>query len=278
MRDMPMTATAEAQPRTDWKLVIHGGAGVIERSSLTPQKDAAVRAGLSEALAAGERVLSSGGAAVDAVEAAVRALEEDPHFNAGRGSVFTYEATHELDASIMDGSNRAAGAVAGVSTTRSPIALARAVMAKSPHVMLSREGADEFAREHGLEQVPNSHFSTPERREQLDRLKAHKVSALEVEYKFGTVGGGGGRAWPCRGGDLDRWNDRQALGPDRGFAGDRRGLLRRRPRLRRLGDRARRIFSPRGRRARDQRANAAGWRGCSGGGGCGHGGGEGARR
>ena len=172
----------------DWKLVIHGGAGVIERRTITPDKDAAIRAGLEVALAAGERVLAGGGSALDAVEAAVRALEDDEHFNAGRGSVFTWDGTHELDASIMDGSNRSAGAVAGVETTRCPIALARAVMDKSGHVFLSRDGADAFAREQGLEQVTNGYFSTEERREQLERLKAHEVSALEVEYKFGTVG------------------------------------------------------------------------------------------
>ncbi len=179
---------AAAQAQTDWKLVIHGGAGVIERTSITPQVDQAVRAGLEQALVAGEQVLAGGGSALDAVEAAVRALEDDPNFNAGRGAVFTADWTHELDASVMDGRSRAAGAVSGVSTTRSPVGLARAVMDNSPHVFLSREGADEFAREQGLEQVENAYFSTPERSQQLERLKADELSALEVEYKFGTVG------------------------------------------------------------------------------------------
>ena len=171
-----------------WKLVVHGGAGVIERGSMTAAKDQSVRAGLDRALAAGESGLAAGGSALDAVEAAVRALEEDPHFNAGRGSVFTWDGGHELDASIMDGRGRTAGAVAGSTTTRSSVALARAVMEQSPHVFLSGAGADLFAREAGLEQVPNGWFSTDERRQQLERLKADKVSALEVEYKFGTVG------------------------------------------------------------------------------------------
>ena len=133
-------------------------------------------------------VLGSGASALEAVEAAVRSLEEDVHFNAGRGSVFTDAGLHELDAAIMDGQDRAAGAIAGSRTTRSPIELARTVLEKGPHVFLSGKGADEFARENGLEQVENAHFSTAERREQLERLKAGQVRALEVEYKFGTVG------------------------------------------------------------------------------------------
>ncbi len=177
-----------AQPQSDWKLVIHGGAGTIERTRMTPEKDAAIRAALNKALEAGERVLAAGGTALDAVETAVRLLEDDPNFNAGRGAVFTYEGTHELDASIMDGSTRAAGAVADVSTTKNPIRLARAVMEKSPHVFLAGEGADRFSKEQGLEQVPNSYFSTPDRRRQLEEMKTKKVSALDVEYKYGTVG------------------------------------------------------------------------------------------
>jgi beta-aspartyl-peptidase (threonine type) len=177
-----------AQPQRDWKLVIHGGAGTIERGKMTSAKDAAIRAGLNGALEAGSRILESGGSALDAVEATVRILEDDPNFNAGRGAVFTYEGTHELDASIMDGSTRAAGAVADVITTKNPIRLARAVMEKSPHVFLAGEGADRFSREQGLEQVANDYFSTPDRRQQLEEMKTKKVSALEVEFKYGTVG------------------------------------------------------------------------------------------
>jgi beta-aspartyl-peptidase (threonine type) len=183
-----MTTAAQAEPQRDWKLVIHGGAGTIERTKITPEKDAAIRAGLKAALEAGSRILSSGGDALDAVETSVRVLEDDPNFNAGRGAVFTYEGTHELDASIMDGRNRAAGAVAGVTATRNPIGLARAVMEKSPHVLLAGEGADLFSKEQGHEQVANDYFSTVDRRQQLEELKTKKVSALEVEYKYGTVG------------------------------------------------------------------------------------------
>ncbi|HYN46542.1 MAG TPA: isoaspartyl peptidase/L-asparaginase, partial [Allosphingosinicella sp.] len=141
-----MTANASAaqpapdQPRPAWRLVIHGGAGIIERSRLSAAEDAAIRAALNQALEAGSAVLARGGSALDAVEAAVRVLEDDPHFNAGRGSVFTYQGTIEMDASIMDGRNRNAGAVTGVTATRNPISLARRVMEVSPHVFLSREG------------------------------------------------------------------------------------------------------------------------------------------
>jgi L-asparaginase / beta-aspartyl-peptidase len=183
-----MSVAAQAQPKTDWKLVIHGGAGVIERSRLTPEKDAAIRAGLNRALEAGSQILSSGGSALDAVEATVKVLEDDPNFNAGRGAVFTWDGTHELDASIMDGRTRAAGAAAGMTMTKNPIGLARQVMEDSPHVFLAGDGADTFSKEQGLEQVPNSYFSTPERRRQLEEMKTKQVSALEVEYKYGTVG------------------------------------------------------------------------------------------
>lgn len=183
-----MSSAAQAQPKTDWKLVIHGGAGVIERSRTTPETDAAIRAALDRALDAGSQILSSGGDALDAVEAAVKVLEDDPNFNAGRGSVFTWDETHELDASIMDGRTRAAGAVAGVTATKNPIELARAVMEKSDHVFLSGDGADHFSREQRLEQVPQDYFSTPRRQRQLEEFKTTDVSALEVEYKYGTVG------------------------------------------------------------------------------------------
>jgi beta-aspartyl-peptidase (threonine type) len=172
----------------NWKLVIHGGAGVIERSRMTPEREREVRAGLDRALVAGSAVLEKGGSALDAVEAAVKVLEDDPNFNAGRGAVFTHEGKNELDASIMDGRTRAAGAVAGATATKNPIMLARAVMEKSPHVFLSGAGADQFSREQKLEQAGPEWFATQERRRQLEELKTRKVSALEVEYKYGTVG------------------------------------------------------------------------------------------
>jgi L-asparaginase / beta-aspartyl-peptidase len=180
-----MTTAAQA---ADWKLVIHGGAGVIEPSRTTPETDSAIRAALEKALDSGSAILATGGSALDAVEAAVRLLEDDPNFNAGYGSVFAWDETHELDASIMDGAKRAAGAVAGVTATKNPISVARAVMEKSPHVLLSGEGADQFSKEQGFGQVPNSYFSTPRRQRQLHEFKATNVSALDVEYKYGTVG------------------------------------------------------------------------------------------
>ncbi len=187
----PVTPADPARPA--WTLVIHGGAGTIERDRITPEQDAAIRAALDAALAAGSLVLGGGGSALDAVEAAIKLLEDDPHFNAGRGAVFTYEGHIELDAAIMDGSNRAAGAVARLSTTRHPVSAARAVMAHSPHVLLTGQGADGFAAEQGLEQVANSWFETPERRRQLEELRARQAigpgaSWYDVDLKYGTVG------------------------------------------------------------------------------------------
>ena len=173
---------------THWKLVIHGGAGRIERSRIGEEQDGDIRAALDQALAAGSGILDSGGTAVDAVEAAVRVLEDDSHFNAGRGSVFTHDGAIELDAAIMEGRERSAGAVTGVTIPRNPVSLARAVMEKSEHVMLSGQGADEFAAQQGLEQVATEYFATAHRRRQLDELKAGNLHALDVEYKYGTVG------------------------------------------------------------------------------------------
>jgi L-asparaginase / beta-aspartyl-peptidase len=181
--------TIAAAPAPKWTLVIHGGAGVIERAKLKPEADAAIRAALNLSLETGSAVLKKGGTSLDAVEAAIRILEDDPHFNAGRGAVFTYEGTNSLDAAIMDGRDRRAGAVAGSMHTKNPVGLARAVMEHSPHVMLSGAGADEFSVEQGLPQVNNSYFATPERRRQLDELKANKkLSWFDVDLKYGTVG------------------------------------------------------------------------------------------
>ena len=171
-----------------WKLVIHGGAGVLRREDMTTELDRKLRAGLEAALEAGATILAGGGSALDAVEAAARALEDDPQFNAGRGSVLTYDGTTELDAAIMDGSTRDAGAVTGVGNTRNPISLARAVMEKSPHVFLSREGAEEFARGQDIEIVDPDWFATPERWRQLQELKARSLGWFDVDLKYGTVG------------------------------------------------------------------------------------------
>jgi beta-aspartyl-peptidase (threonine type) len=173
----------------DWKIVIHGGAGVMERERITPEQDRDIRAALSHALGTGSEILAAGGSALDAVEATVRELENDPHFNAGRGAVFTYQGTSELDAAIMDGNGRQSGAVAGATGTKNPVSLARAVMEKSPHVMLSGAGADEFSRDQGLEQAGPEWFALPERRRQLDEMKAAGESGwFDVDMKYGTVG------------------------------------------------------------------------------------------
>jgi len=155
------------QPTHHWSIVVHGGAGVIARKALGPNGDAAYRVSLAQAEAAGARVLERGGSALDAVEATINVLEDDPLFNAGRGAVFTAEGKNELDSSIMDGSNLKAGAVAGVTRTRHHISLARAVMEKSPHVMLIGAGADAFGARVGLEQVDPSFFFTESRWQSL---------------------------------------------------------------------------------------------------------------
>jgi beta-aspartyl-peptidase (threonine type) len=171
-----------------WSIAIHGGAGTMSRDRMSEQLQAEYEAALSEALDAGSAVVAAGGSALDAVEAAIVILEDDPRFNAGRGAVFTYEGVNELDSSIMDGSDRSAGAVAGITTVKNPIRAARAVMEKSPHVFLSREGAEQFALEQGLEQAGPEWFATPERRRQLEELKARQVSWFDVDLKYGTVG------------------------------------------------------------------------------------------
>ena len=169
-----------------WRLVVHGGAGSMRPGRLDPEQEKCARDGLEAALAAGSAILSKQESALDAVEAAVRVLEEDSCFNAGRGSVLTAEGCIELDAAIMDGRNRRAGAVAGLRTTRAPVSLARLLLEKGPHVFLSGKGADDFARIHGFEQVDNSWFEIAERRRQLEELV--RVGGFDDEVKYGTVG------------------------------------------------------------------------------------------
>lgn len=153
---------------------------------LDPAQEKCARDGLEAALAAGSSILEKRESALDAVEAAVRVLEEDECFNAGRGSVLTAEGCIELDAAIMDGRTRAAGAVAGLRTTRAPISLARELLERGPHVFLSGKGADQFARDNGFEQVDNRWFEVPERRRQLEELLAS--DGFDDEVKYGTVG------------------------------------------------------------------------------------------
>ena len=163
----------------------------MTRATVTVDDDTEFRAGLAAALAAGSAVLEGGGSAVDAVEAAVRVLEDDPQFNAGRGAVFTAEGRNELDAAIMDGASRAAGAVAGVTRTKNPVSLARAVMEHSPHVLLARDGADIFALEQGLPQVDPGYFRTELRWQALAAMKAAAArgeTIFDKTLKYGTVG------------------------------------------------------------------------------------------
>ena len=180
---------APARAASSWQLAIHGGAGVIEPGSLTPEHEAAYRAGLNAALEAGARILRSGGTSLDAVEAVVRVLEDDPLFNAGKGAVFTADGRNELDAAIMDGRTRAAGAVAGVTRTKNPVSLARTVMEKSSHVLLTGTGADTFSVQQHLEQVEPGYFRTEERWQQYLQWRDKKSSALiDRTHAYGTVG------------------------------------------------------------------------------------------
>ena len=174
-----------------YTLVIHGGAGTITRAQMTPDREAAYTAALGEALQAGQQILAAGGTSLDAVVAAIRVMEDQPLFNAGKGSVFTAEGAVELDASIMDGATRQAGAVAGVTRVKNPILAARAVMDRSRHVMLQGGGADVFAEAQGLELVPNGYFHTERRRLQLEQVKQGQEALLldhDADHKYGTVG------------------------------------------------------------------------------------------
>ena len=181
-------AAHEAPAAKGWSLAIHGGAGTLQRDRMTDAQQAEYKAALQAALDAGAKVLREGGTAIDAVTAAITLMEDDPKFNAGKGAVFTWDGTNELDASIMDGNGRKAGAIAGVDTVRHPILLAKAVMDDGRHVFLAGNGAETFAGEKGLELVPPEWFATEHRRLQLEEMKSKNLAALDVEFKFGTVG------------------------------------------------------------------------------------------
>ena len=199
--------------------MIHGGAGVIRRGDLSPEKEKAYRAKLEEAVLAGYKALQDGKSGLDAVQIAINLLEDSPLFNAGKGAVFTADGKNELDAAIMDGKTLKAGAVAGLRRVKNPISLARAVMEKSPHVMMIGEGAELFAREQNIELVPEKYFWTQERWDSLQRMikeekekskkeklksqksdtDANRVSAVHIpqklesrllnrDSKYGTVG------------------------------------------------------------------------------------------
>ncbi len=187
-------------------LVIHGGAGTIARDKMTPELEKEYRAKLEEALKAGYKILESGGTSLNAVEVAIRIMEDSPLFNAGKGAVFTAEGTNELDASIMDGKTKMAGAVAGVKHIKNPIVLARMVMEKSPHVMMTGDGAESFAKQQGMTLVDQKYFFTERRWNDLQRIKkeeeekqkpktdkpskqSSELRARDLpENRFGTVG------------------------------------------------------------------------------------------
>lgn len=176
-----------------YAIAVHGGAGVIRMGSLSAERETAVRKALEAAVLKGKEILERGGSSLDAVEAAVKLLEDAPEFNAGKGAVFTSDGGHELDAAIMDGATLRAGAVAAVRRVKNPVALARLVLEQSPHVLLSGPGADLFAGERGLERVPPSYFHTQERWQDLLRAKAKAgekapPSPREAPDPHGTVG------------------------------------------------------------------------------------------
>ena len=187
-------------PKAEFSIVIHGGAGTILRENMTPEDEAAYKAKLEEAIKVGYEILKNGGSSLDAVEKTINVMEDSPLFNAGKGAVFTNAETNELDASIMDGKTLNAGASAGTTIVRNPINLARAIMEKSPHVMLSGKGAEEFAKEQGIQIVDPSYFFTERRYNSL--LKIKETEKVELDHddktafydptikdsKFGTVG------------------------------------------------------------------------------------------
>lgn len=191
----PRASAESGESRTKWAIAIHGGAGTIEPSD-PPEQAAAYRAALNAALTHGRDMLASGASAVDVAEAVVRMMEDDPLFNAGRGGALNTRGEAELDAAIMDGATLRCGAIAGTQIARNPISLARQVMERTRHVLLSGEGADEFARDAGVDVVPNEYFITPARRKMLEDELAKRARRAQVDIeapapppsRMGTVG------------------------------------------------------------------------------------------
>jgi len=193
-KEMPENIQNESE-KVEFSIIIHGGAGSIRRDNMSEEKETEYRQKLEEAIRVGYTILKNGGTSLDAVQNTINILEDSPLFNAGKGAVFTHEGVNEHDASIMEGKTLNAGASAGTKTVKNPINLARAVMDNSPHVMLSREGAEIFAAEQGLEIVEPSYFSTEKKLKSLKRVKASENNKVASFYdsdlqdsKFGTVG------------------------------------------------------------------------------------------
>jgi beta-aspartyl-peptidase (threonine type) len=183
----PLWAVATEQPVA---IALHGGAGTIERDRMSAEVEAEYRSFLDKAISDGYQQLQAGEEGLDVVVAIIQRMEDSPLFNAGKGSVYTWDGQHELDASIMHGAQMDAGAVAGVTTVQSPIALARAVMEQSPHVMLASRGAEQFAKELGVPEVSPAYFETERRKRAFESYKSRTQAGIEthVDYKFGTVG------------------------------------------------------------------------------------------
>ena len=193
-KEVPENIQNESE-KVEFSIIIHGGAGSIRRDNMSEEKETEYRQKLEEAIRVGYSILENGGTSLDAVQNTINILEDSPLFNAGKGAVFTHEGVNEHDASIMEGKTLNAGASAGTKTVKNPINLARAVMDNSPHVMLSREGAEIFAAEQGLEIVEPSYFSTEKKLKSLKRVKASENNKVASFYdsnlqdsKFGTVG------------------------------------------------------------------------------------------
>ena len=193
-------SSEEVTEKADFAIIIHGGAGTILKKNMTPEKEAAFKATLEEAIRVGYEILKNGGTSLDAVTKTINVMEDSPLFNAGKGAVFTNAETNELDASIMDGKTLNAGASAGTTNVRYPIDLARAIMDHSPHVMMAGSGAQKFAEEQGLEMVDAKFFYTDHRFQSLQRAKENERIELDhddktafyddtiKDFKFGTVG------------------------------------------------------------------------------------------